>query len=743
MNRGVSPAFERLHPSVQRWIGKQGWPSLRPVQEEASLALLDDSRDVLISAPTAGGKTEAAFLPIFSRLVESGPGGVRCVCVSPLKALINDQFRRLGEISREVGVPLHRWHGDVPAGAKKRVLEAPEGILLITPESLEALFVQRGPALRQVFAHVDFLVVDELHAFTGLERGRQLQSLMHRLELTARRRSVRVGLSATLGDLGRAAEFLRPGGGSDVRVVLGSSSGREVQLQLKGYREATTEAGRIPAHLERIADHLFRNLRGSDNLIFANSRSRVEQLAHLLRERSEKERVPNEFLPHHGSLSRELRTEAEDLLRNERRPGNVVCTTTLEMGIDVGNVDSVAQVGCPPSVASLNQRLGRSGRRGGQPAVLRLYIEEEGDLELCGTRDRLRPDVAQTTAMLQLMLRRWCEPPVEEALQLSTLIQQILSLIAQHGSVTALDAWQALCKSGPFRRVSAAMFEELLRTLGEGEYLSQTHQGELVVGAAGERELNHYSFFSAFPTTEEFRIVLEGRTLGSMPIAEPLQPRSPLLFAGRAFHVTRVDDRRRVVEVQPAAFGRVPRFLGSVGSVHDTVREETFRVYRSDDVPAFLDAEAAALLAEGRRTFHELGLAQRFIVPRDMHTLLFPWVGDRVLAALQLLLVRAGHATSQQGLLLRVQVPAEEVEETLADLEVEAKVAADELAALAGNRLAGKYDALLSEGLLRSEYAARRLDVEGAYKVLARMLRSDPSRSISAPTEGPEGPKRN
>jgi ATP-dependent helicase Lhr and Lhr-like helicase len=456
----ASQAFDLLAEPVRRWIYDQGWQNLRDAQEAAIPLLLDGTADVIIAAATAAGKTEAAFLPICSRLAESAPTGpgVQVLYVAPLKALINDQYERLSGLCERLDIPVHRWHGDVPGSRKSAVLKKPGGILLITPESLEALFVVRGPSLATILAGLQYIVVDELHAFLGTERGAQLRSLMHRIELSLRRRVPRVGLSATLGDMSLAADALRPGEADGVRCIESAQKGQELAVQVRGYLDCPPPPGRdyddeTPLH--QIAADLYQVLRGHDNLVFPNSRGTVELLAARLRDLCETAGVPNEFLPHHGNLSRELREDAEAALKDRSRPATAIATTTLEMGIDIGSVHSVAQVGAPPSVAALRQRLGRSGRRPGEPAILRMYVTEPAVDPRTPLPDQLRAELVQGIAMLSLLLQGWCEPPDQDALHLSTLIQQVLSAIAQHGGVSAHAAYRALCGPGsPFTAVT-------------------------------------------------------------------------------------------------------------------------------------------------------------------------------------------------------------------------------------------------------------------------------------------------
>jgi ATP-dependent Lhr-like helicase len=739
-----SAAFERLHERVRRWIWDQNWTELRDVQERTVHAILDGEADVLIAAATASGKTEAAFLPICSQLVDITSEGFQVLYISPLKALINDQFRRLDELCEHLGVPVHRWHGDVATGKKQKSLREPQGILLITPESLEAMFVLRGPEVHRLLGGVRFVVVDELHAFMGVERGRQIQSLLHRLELAVRRRVRRIGLSATIGDMSLAAEFLRPGRSSAVDTIVSSEGDQELRLQVRGYerpiaasvgtgaRSGPGDAAPIvsdEADSEddiSIADHLFKVLRGTHNLVFANSRTQVEHFSDLLRRRCEALGVPNEFWPHHGNLSRELRQDVEAMLKERARPVTAVCTSTLELGIDIGNVSSVAQVGTPPSVAGLRQRLGRSGRRG-DPAVLRVYIRENRITPESAPQDLLRLQLVESLAIVELLLRHWYEPPTAGRLHLSTLVQQVLSLIAQHGGVRATEAWEALCRTGPFVDVSASMFTDLLRSLGTHDLISQSSDGTLLLGVKGERIVNRFDFYAAFSSPEEYRLVAGGRPLGSLPISQPLLEGMALVFAGRRWRVVAFDERQRVVEVIASRAGRVPAFIGGgAGDVHDEVRKEMVRILVGDGVPAYTDNVAQRLLAEGRANFERFGLSNRSYFRLGTTSYLFAWKGDRATNTIVAhLRAMDFDAEARGGVIAVADAPEAALAVSLKRLAEAGPFDAVGLAEAVLNKVGEKYDDLLSKRLLCEEYARRELDPVGAWEAISQIAQQE------------------
>jgi ATP-dependent Lhr-like helicase len=459
----------------------------------------------------------------------------------------------------------------------------------------------------------------------------------------------------------------------------------------------------------------------------------VEELADLLRRRCETAQVPNEFWPHHGNLSRELREDAEAAIRDRVRPATAVCTTTLELGIDVGAIESVAQVGCPPSVASLRQRLGRSGRSGG-PAVLRIYIQEPQIDPRTPPHGTLRADLVETIAAVDLLLGGWCEPPDLRGLHLSTLVQQVLSLIAQHGAVKADQAWRALCSAGPFARVEPALFAGLLRSIGSAGLVQQDGSGEIVIAEKGERIVSHHSFYAAFSSPEEYRLTAGGRTLGSLPLTSSLFPGLHLIFGGRRWVVLSVDEPRKVIDLKPAAGGRPPPFSDRGGApVHDRVRAEMLRIYQDTALPRYLDATARDLLGEGRESFYRLRLHEQAMVRHGDTTLLFPWRGDRVLDTLVVWLAARGVAGCREGVALSFTgCDPEEVTRELKTLAAAPLPDPVELASTVENLEREKFHGYLSLELLACDYAHQHLDLEGAAACVRSLL--ERSESGAEPT---------
>ena len=681
-----SKAFDLLAEPIRRWIWRKGWTALRDIQESAIPHLMNGDADIIIAAATAGGKTEAVFLPLISKAHTSGAGeGFDLVYVGPLRALINDQFRRLEDLCESLEIPVHPWHGDIAQGVKTRARKNPRGILLITPESLEAMFVLRGAEMPRLFTSTQAIVIDELHALLDSERGVHLRSLLTRLELSVGRRIRRVGLSATLGDMALANAYLRPEAPEKVVQLISRSDGQELRVQLRAYttgrraeqhHSENTDADSAEAlHLSAtrsVGEHIFEKLRGHNNLVFAGSRQSVEVYSDLLRRLCEEKHLPNEFFPHHASLSRDYRGFVEKRLKDGNLPVTAICTSTLELGIDIGDVTCVGQIGAPWSVAALRQRLGRSGRRDGQPAVLRMYaIEDETDGE-SHLVDTLHLGLLRSVAMIELLIEGWCEPPRAEALHLSTLTHQILSVIAERGGASAQRLFATLCDTGPFRSVDPPLFARLLRQLGDPDtaLIEQAADDTLLLGREGERVVEHYGFFAVFQTQQEYRVLCDGRVLGTIPVHAPLARNLTIIFAGRRWRILEVHDRDKVIEVAPDRSGTPPLFGGEPGDVHRTVVKRMRDILSTDVIPSYLDGKAATLLSSARSAYRRSGLDEVPIQKSgEDRYLLAPWTGTVASASLALVLTSLGYRVGTFDGILEVSSAAPNSPNLISHLE--------------------------------------------------------------------------
>ncbi len=709
--------FNRLAPPLQRALWERGWTGLRDNQVAALPLILDTRDDVVISAATAAGKTEAAFLPLLTRLwQDKEPSSGLVLYVAPVKALINDQVERLQLFCERMDIPVYPWHGDVGQSSRKRFFAEPRGVVMITPESLEALLFRRGADLRHIFAKLQAVVVDELHAFIGNVRGRQLQSLLHRLEAQLGQRVQRIGLSATLGDMGLAAEFLRPGHGSAVHIVATPGEKRNIQLAVKAILQPSTATQTSQDAHWTIADELFERLRGANYLVFPAGVGLVEFYADALRKRCESAGLPVTYFPHHGRLAKSEREETEAELKRGSLPVSAICTTTLEMGIDIGAIKGVVQIGAPQTVASLCQRIGRAGRREGEVAVLWQYCIAQTLDPGADCLTNLHANLVQAVAVVQLFLAKWYEPPLAGALHYSTLIQQVLSLVGERHGTTAAQAYQMLCQTGPFKGISEANFIALLRAMAAKDLVMQDANKVLLHGARGERMVNHYTFYAAFPDSEEYRLRHGGKELGTLPLHGTSAKGDVITFAGRRWCIEAINHEKRLVELATSSMGRLPRTSGGGLLVHRRVREEMRAVLAATDIPVWLDATARSLLGDAQRQYKALKLDDnRFVV--EGHTVyLFLWEGDQVQEALEVLLKSYGLDAKNIGICIEISHATRElVEQRLQEISAQPCPAADAIIQRRDVRDSEKWDWVLPDDLFVASFASRALALEDAH----------------------------
>ncbi|MEL7337531.1 MAG: DEAD/DEAH box helicase, partial [Planctomycetota bacterium] len=428
--------------------------------------------------------------------------------MGPLKALINDQFRRLDQLCHHADIPVHRWHGDVDTSARKKLIRRPRGVLLITPESIESLLLNRTSHIQTMFHDLQFVVIDEIHSLVGIHRGTHLRSLLSRIEKRAGCRPRMIGLSATLGHaLPHYQEWMRFEEGPDrVQLIANPDDEKALLYRIHGFvshdrlddnpPEPDTPAPDLrPTGLSALDTALFKHFSGRKNLVFANTRTVLEQHVDQLNEHCRATNRRQEFLIHHGALSRQIREFTEQQMQSSV-PFTAFCSASLELGIDIGGVDAVGHLGPPWSVNSLLQRLGRSGRQPGQAQRMRVYVTGSHHAQDTMLIYRLQLPLIRAIAITELMLQSppWIEPPDIATCDLSTLAHQILSFLGETGGRSADQLYELLCNDGPFRKIEAPLFARVLRSLGDHDQIEQIPGGDLILTPGGEQRVRHYSF---------------------------------------------------------------------------------------------------------------------------------------------------------------------------------------------------------------------------------------------------------
>jgi len=716
----VSAAFGKLHPKIQEAIWQRQWEELRPLQVDAINAVCDGKDDIILAAATASGKTEAAFLPILSQLIDAPADSVGALYISPLKALINDQFRRIEELCEYADIPVHRWHGDVSATEKRRLRERPGGVLLITPESLESQFINYQGLVARIYKSLRYVVIDELHSFLDNVRGVHLRSLLARLQIEASVSPRYLGLSATLGDFAPACAFFNFDQPKTVQVIQDHTAQKELRIGIKSYLEpadAGEEAEQKsdePKGLGAIAEDIALRFRGNANLIFCNSRRQTEMLTDQLRRIGERERwAIDPFYLHHGSLSKELRLEAEESLKSGR-PITAICTSTLEMGIDLGAVTAIGQVSPPWSVSSLVQRLGRSGRREGEPQILRMYTLDEEITAKTTLTDRLYPELIRGIAMVQLLLDRWLEPSLGKRLHFSTCVHQVLSLLRQTGGAPASRLFEVLCTKGAFNSIQLPQFLVLLRGLGENAIIEQIESGEIILAPDGERIVEVKDFYAAFASTVEYRVEFDGTAIGML--AEDLIPKPGefLLLAGRRWQVIDIYAREKVVLVKPAKGWKKPQFNGSGGGIHRTVMEKMRDILSSTDGYPYLSASSQELLDGARKAFAGAKLNESNVLVFGNSVAFYPWAGSRIQDTLILYAKAAGLKAFSDTLSITYEgIGIKDVQAHWQ--QIDSGVFTEEaLLACCASLERDRFDKFVSPSLLGRAFLDEALDIEGA-----------------------------
>lgn len=729
--------FTRYAPFIQDYIYQSGWQALRSVQNAAAEAIFNTDDNVLLTASTASGKTEAAFFPILTLLDEDPPHSVGVLYIAPLKALINDQFGRLSELCEEAGIQVTRWHGDVSHAQKRRLLRKPSGILQITPESLESLMINKHMEIPSLFGDLRFIVIDEVHSLLRGDRGMQTFCLIERMCRLADCRPRRIGLSATIGNPEEAGRFL--GAGSGRRTLIPRiEGGREVwRLSMEHFFNSGPQAdeGRqlIDAApvLEEASDtapkaadpgigYIFEHTRGRKCLIFTNSREECEALCQSLRQYCEANHEPDRFLIHHGNLSASYRESAEEEMKDDDSLLSVCATATLELGIDIGRLERAFQVDAPFTVSGFLQRMGRTGRRG-DPCEM-WFVMREDHPEPRAMLPKLIPwYLIQGIALVQLYIEeRFVEPPRTQRLPYSLLYHQTMSTLASCGEMTPAELATRVLTLSSFHLITQDDYRILLRHLIKIGHIDQAENGGLIVGLEGERIVNNYKFYAVFQENVEYAVRAGAEELGTIVKPPPIGDK--IAIAGRVWVVEEVDHRRREV-CCTLVKGNIPAYFGDVaGDIHTRILERMYGVLKEQNSYPYLMRHAVCRLQEARESFAKSGMRDHPLVHLGGNMwALFPWLGSYAFLALERMLkIRCKQRLGLKGLdslrpyylQFTMKVSASDFYRIMAE---EAEQDFDPLELVYPNEVPNfeKYDEYVPAELVRKGFALGVLDVEG------------------------------
>lgn len=632
-------AFSLLSREIQEYIRDKGWEQPRPIQDAAIRKIIETDLNYILSSKTASGKTEAAFLPVLtlsygnehSKSIDGYEEGVKVLYISPLIALINDQMERMEELCAYLGVTVTKWHGEASASAKNRIIRNPEGVVLMTPESLEAMFQNKPENIARLFGHLDFVIIDEIHYFLGTDRGTHLRSLLERLKQECARQSGQeyrpfrwVGLSATIGgDMSVAKGFM--GDPEHTRILI--DKGKRVTEVCFRYVKRDEE-GEIT---EQFYDEVYESTKGLQSLVFPNSRAKVEVMANELQDRAEEGAV---ILAHHASLTRQTRENVESTVKAaDGSPFTICCTSTLELGIDLPSVDKICQIESVPSVSSLAQRTGRSGRSSGKAAV-DMFCTLEWSL-------------VRNVACWNLYSGGTVEAPDDKALWYNVLVHQILSIVTETTEEIAAkrpDKDEVVDKVLSIPAFSFCSREEcvsIVDNLMSKDILEEV-SGKMAIGPAGSRLVRKVNSYVVFATPFNYKVFHNGECIGELEPSVALKEKYCFMLAARKWVIVRIDHDKRLIDVEVAKNAKKPQFISEVPMTAMEVEQEMKRILLGGESFDFLKDEEAAVLAGLQQELSSCQLLGEARMPYKTNgagfICFYPFCGTRVSNTLALLL---------------------------------------------------------------------------------------------------------
>ena len=711
-------AFNRLAPFIQDFIYANKWTELRGIQVAACEAIFDTDRNLLLSSGTASGKTEAAFLPVLTDLYNNPSKSVGVLYISPLKALINDQFKRLEQLILESNIPVCKWHGDASMAKKNALVKNPAGILQITPESLESLLTGKRGACLKLFSDLRYVIIDEVHHFMRNARGVQVLCQLERLQRLTGIVPRRIGLSATLGDIDVAKNWLSTGTGRDCAAPVTDEGKKSIKLFVERFVKAqdsdeTHADTGDRAHYE----YLFKMTLDKKTIIFTNSREETEFAMANLREIALKHKAPDVYRVHHGNVSAMLREQTEDEMKASEEKIVTGATITLELGIDIGSLDQVVHIGAPLNVSSFAQRLGRCGRRGQIPQLLFTFVEEIQ----ATAADILGPvnwNFIRLIAIIELYTKeKWIEPLPTLQYPYSLLYHQTMSILKSNGELSPAKLAEEILSLESFRYISKEDFRVLLAHLIDIEHIQQTERGGLIIGRAGEQIVNHFHFFTVFTVPEYYLVKDENRSIGTVDKIYPVGLRFSL--AGMTWETVEVNVKAKVIFVK-----RVPGIavvdwnVDFEADLHTVLVRKMLGVLLGDETYSYLSGSCAERLNEIRYLTSNSGILKQMVTPLSEHKFaIFPWVGTRQLATLHYALLGRGIKNKWLwGASIHLEVyfggDAEELEGVIrdilrADLDLYSLPMPDDI------QVANKYNEFIPMRLLRKQFVEDYLDFEG------------------------------
>lgn len=536
----MTDSYSLLNRDLKKYIFEKGWTNLTKIQDAAIKHIYKSENNLILAAPTASGKTEAAFLPAISKS-EDIDKKLRILYISPLIALINDQFKRITELCKDLDIDVTSWHSESSVAKKEKLIKNPSGILLITPESLEAMIISDKDRAEILFKDLDFIIIDEIHGFLDTNRGLQLKSLLVRIQTYTENTPRMLGLSATIGDKNYdlAKNFFI--NGRDTNILLDRSK-NDLEISLDYMEKEGMDLD--------IAQKILAYSLGKSTLVFPNSREKVERISYLLKKEAQEKGYDIRIFSHHSSISKLKRIEIETFAKESRRDFIIVATSTLELGIDIGSVDQVIQVGSAASVLSLSQRLGRSGRRS-RKSLIRQIATDKWDL-------------VQALASLELFKEGGLDK-IDEKVKLYDIFgHQVLSTLLEKNGLVKEDYYKLNKILKSFADISDEEFKILTDFLLEKDFIEEI-DGEFIVGMEAEKLMTMGSFYNQFVSKQTYKVGTDKNLLGEIELGENLRVADRIYLSGQVWKIEAINHKSRKIRVSLSDVANAKSFSGTGG----------------------------------------------------------------------------------------------------------------------------------------------------------------------------------
>lgn len=569
-------SFDLLQRDIRKYIYDQGWDALRGIQEASIKQVTNTDHNLILAAPTASGKTEAAFLPAINS-IEDWSSGLKIIYISPLIALINDQFNRILELCDYIDVPVTSWHGEASRSKKTQLLNHPSGILLITPESIEAMLALRPGEAKGLFKETEWIIVDEIHGFLENNRGLQLKSLLERIKGYMEKDPRFIGMSATLNreDYKEVKKFFISDRKTDVLL---DSSKNPLVASKKYYQSNMKKESRQA--LEEIYSYSQRE----SMLVFPNSRGEVERLAVGLIKLGKEKASDTKYFAHHSSVSKDMRLTAERFAKESKgQLFTICCTSTLELGIDIGTVDSIVQYNAPHSVSSLAQRLGRGGRS-----------TRENRLHFISTDPwSLLQGLSAISLYEEGLLERY-NPIIKPY---DVFAHQIISILLEKSGIS-IDKLKSLNKEfKSFSDIGDDDYLKLLNHLIDKKYI-EILENEAITGLETEGLLRGSEFFIHFETQDNFLVYSDQKKIGEIPLSPTVQTGVNIYLSAQVWKIKEIDLKGKKIYVNRAVDGNAPMFLGSGGDITSEIRKRMEEILRDENLWINYDGQIIKVLSQ-------------------------------------------------------------------------------------------------------------------------------------------------